>query len=218
MLTVIDDFVACMSLCLASFVTMVTRSAISMATDMKCRKGKRDGSIYWLWTQVITRVSTYTSYRKKPIMTPKTWDGRTQLKEVFSAEVVSILFYSAHVQHRRTTVLHPPCYTCCCVYVLGYTLGSNKPTIVRHCTGLLTNYDCGCAISSVFLLHYEKPAGGLVVNITTLKSHWWQQWYVCQQVYHMLQNFIPQRACLYHLIAGWVLTFAHNNTPFGQHL
>ena len=104
------------------------------------------------------------------------------------------------------------------VYVLGYTLGSNKPTIVRHCTGLLTNYDCGCAISSVFLLHYEKPAGGLVVNITTLKSHWWQQWYVCQQIYHILQNFIPQRACLYHLIAGWVLTFAHNNTPFGQHL
>ena len=74
-------------------------------------------------------------------MTPKTWDGTTQLKEIFSAEVVSILFYSAHVQHRRTTVLHPPCYTCCCVYVLGYTLGSNKPTIVRHCTGLLTNYD-----------------------------------------------------------------------------
>ena len=51
----------------------------------------------------------------------------------------------------------------------------------------------------------KKKKNRLVVWLLTLppwKSCWWKQWYVYQQIYHILQDVIPQRTCLTNWLQG----------------
>jgi len=64
----------------------------------------------------------------------------------------------------------------------------------------------------------EKQASGLVVNITTLEILLMKTMICLPTNLPHTAGCHPTKNMSHQLIAGWVLTFAHNNTPYGQHL
>ena len=61
-----------------------------------------------------------------------------------------------------------------------------------------------------------KPAGDLVVSSTILETQWWKLWYVLCLPANLthIAGCHPTKTCPYQLIAGCVLTLAHNNMAF----